>query len=91
MIHLILAVDLDVNDPRLMRLVDWCATPLTRSTDPIDLFYHFFNRKNNLKFVGKSLRTKILQKALLFYFIYVLIPAILQKHPFTFPKLYFRH
>jgi hypothetical protein len=57
----------------------------------VDLFQQIFNRKIILKFIKNPKDPVFYRKAPIVYFIYVLIPAILQKQPQAFLKLYFSY
>jgi hypothetical protein len=55
----------------------------------VDLFHEFYNRKIILEIWKIAEALDFYRNIHVVYFIYILVPIILQKQPQTFPKLYF--
>jgi hypothetical protein len=66
------------------------ATVVDFVHESMDIFYAVFNKKIICSFWKMAGALQFCRKAPIVYFIYDLVPTILQKQPWTFLKLYFR-
>jgi hypothetical protein len=80
-LDLIPVVDLKTDDRHLIQESDRCVALMDLVHDHMDPAHAFYNRKINLEFLENLEALYFCINTPLFYFIYVLVPAILQKHP----------